>query len=40
LVATLLVVLLSITGAILAVNPFLERTQARVAGASGLPRLY
>ena len=36
LVATLLVVLLSITGAVLSINPFLERTQARVWGASSV----
>ncbi|SIS97585.1 PepSY domain-containing protein [Neptunomonas antarctica] len=36
LMAALLVVLLSITGAVLSVNPFLERTQAKVAGTSSI----
>lgn len=36
LIATLLVVLLSITGAVLSVNPFLERAQAKVAGVSSI----
>ncbi|MFT6914671.1 MAG: sulfite reductase (NADPH) flavoprotein alpha-component [Motiliproteus sp.] len=36
LLATLLVILLSITGAVLAVNPALERAQARVAGTASI----
>lgn len=36
LIAALLVVLISITGAILSVNPLLERTQAKVAGTSSI----
>lgn len=34
--AALLVVLLSISGAILSINPFMERTQAKVAGAASI----
>ena len=36
LMASLLVVLLAITGAVLSVNPFLERTQAKVTGTSSI----
>ncbi|WP_299200340.1 PepSY domain-containing protein [uncultured Amphritea sp.] len=36
LTSTLLVVLLSITGAVLSINPFLERSQAKVAGTSSI----
>lgn len=36
LLAALLVMLLAITGAVLSVNPFLERTQAKVAGTASI----
>lgn len=36
LIAALLAVLLSITGAVLSINPFLERSQAKVAGVSSI----
>ncbi|MCB1662410.1 MAG: PepSY domain-containing protein, partial [Pseudomonadales bacterium] len=36
LLAALLVVVLAITGAVLSVNPFLERTQAKVWGSSSI----
>lgn len=36
LIAALLVVVLSITGAVLSVNPFLERSQAKVVGTSSI----
>ena len=36
LIATLLVVMLSVTGAVLSINPILDRAQAKVAGSSSI----